>query len=78
VRWILVDVVLALLSVGLLALVGLSLWRRVKRLGREVSRAGELVAQATAQLEQAQSAAPAYGRSGATTPRPGVPSHSSS
>ena len=48
------DVLLALLALGLLAVVGLSLWRRVKALGREVSRASELVARATAQLEQVQ------------------------
>ncbi len=61
-RWILVDVVLGLVAVGLLAVVGLSVWRRVKALGREVSRAGELLDRATAQLEQV--------RTGDTRPTP--------
>ena len=74
-RWILLDVVLALLALSLLVVVGLSLWRRVKALGREVSRAGELVAQATAQLEQVQ---PGISRSATAAPRRGVPSHLSS
>ena len=74
-RWILVDVVLALLALGLLVLVGLSLWRRVKALGREVSRAGELVSRATAQLEQVQAEAP---RPAPGSPPRGVPSHLSS
>ena len=74
-RWILVDVVLALVALGLLVVVGLSLWRRVKALRREVSRAGELVAQATTRLEQVQSG---ISRSGAATSRRGVPSHLSS
>ena len=74
-RWILVDVVLALLALGLLVVVGLSRWRRVKALGREVSRAGDLVAQATSRLEQVQSGA---SRSAPGAPRPGVPSHQSS
>lgn len=43
-RWVLVDVVLALLAVALLAVVALRLWRRVKALGRAVGVA-------TAQLE---------------------------
>ena len=74
-RWILVDVVLALLALGLLVVVGLSLWRRVTALGREVSRAGELVASATAQLDQVQSG---ISRTAPATPRRGVPSHLSS
>lgn len=52
------DVLLALVALALLVGVGLSLWRRVKALGREVSRAGEVVARATAQLEQVQARDP--------------------
>ena len=74
-RWILVDVLLALLALGLLVVVGLSFWRRVKALGREVSRAGELVAQASTRLEQAQAGA---SRSAGGMPQRGVPSHLSS
>ena len=53
-RWILADVLLALLALGLLVVVGLSLWRRVRALSREVSRAGERIAQAASRLEQVQ------------------------
>lgn len=54
VRWILLDVVVALLAVGLLGLAGLSLWRRVKTLGKAVGIAGEQLAQVTAQLDGLQ------------------------
>ena len=54
VRWILLDVVVALLAVGLLGLAGLSLWRRVKALGKAVGIAGEQIAQVTAQLDGLQ------------------------
>ena len=69
------DVLLALVALGLLVVVGLSLWRRVKALGREVARAGALVAEATAQLEQQQQAP---SRTGAAAATRGVPSHLSS
>ncbi len=74
-RWILVDVLLALLALALLVVVGRTLWRQVRALGREVSRAGDLVAQATAALEQVQDDPP---RSTAVGPHHGVPSHLSS
>ena len=54
VRWILLDVAVALLAVGLLGLAGLSLWRRVKALGKAVGIAGEQIAQVTAQLDGLQ------------------------
>lgn len=54
VRWILLDVVVALLAVGLLGVAGLSLWRRVKTLGEAVGIAGEQIAQVTAQLDGLQ------------------------
>lgn len=53
-RWILFDVVLALLVVGLLVLAGLSVWRRVKALGKAVGIAGEQLAHVTAQLDALQ------------------------
>ena len=53
-RWILLDVAVALLAVGLLGLAGLSLWRRVKALGKAVGIAGEQIAQVTAQLDGLQ------------------------
>ena len=74
-RWILVDVLLALLALGLLVVVGLSVWRRVQALGREVSRAGELVAEASTRLERAQAGA---SRPAGGMPRPGVRSPLSS
>ncbi len=54
VRWILLDVLLVLLVTGLLALAGLSLWRRVKALGRAVVLAGEQLTVVSAQLESLQ------------------------
>ena len=70
-RWILLDVLLAVLALGLLGAVGLSVWRRVTALGREVSRAGELVARAGTRLEQAPAR---VSRSAGGMPPGGVPS----
>lgn len=42
--WALVFVGLALASAAVLVLVGLRLWRGFKALGRDLSRAGDLVA----------------------------------
>ena len=50
-RWILLDVALALLALVLLALVARGVWRRTKALSRELSRAGDLVAGASAALQ---------------------------
>ena len=57
-RWILIDVAIALLALAVLAVLVLGLWRRVKSLGREVSRAGELVGKATDDLAKVQDASP--------------------
>ncbi len=42
-RWILLDLALVLLSVGVLALFLLRLWRKVRALIRAIGTAGELV-----------------------------------
>jgi type II secretory pathway pseudopilin PulG len=68
VRWILVDVVLALLALAALAVLLLGLWRKVKRLSRTVSDAGEQIGQATEGLAAAQGAGPL----GALPARPDV------
>jgi hypothetical protein len=52
VRWVVVDVVLALLALTVLALSALGLWRRVKALGRATATAGSLLEQASAQRDQ--------------------------
>ena len=70
-RWILLDVALALLVLVLLALVVRGVWRRTKALGRELSRASELVAGATAALQ-----APPGGPAGPVSRAPDVqPTH---
>jgi len=43
VRWILLDLALVLLSVGVLALLLLRLWRKIQALMRAIGAAGELV-----------------------------------
>jgi hypothetical protein len=58
VRWVLIDLLLALLALGGLGVVVLGLWRRVKELGREVTRAGEAIGTATENLAEAQAARP--------------------
>ena len=57
-RWILLDVVLALGALAVLALLSLRLWRKVKSLSRTVSRAGETVATATEALALVQGDGP--------------------
>ena len=52
--WILIDVLLGVLALVALAFVVLGLWRKVKELGREVSRAGEAIGKATDQLAELQ------------------------
>lgn len=56
--WIVVDVALGLVALVALALVVLGLWRKVKDLGRELSRAGEAIGQATDELAQLQAQQP--------------------
>jgi hypothetical protein len=58
VPWLAVDVALAVLSLGLLAAVLLSLWRAVKALSRTASEAGETVAAASERLADAQAERP--------------------
>lgn len=79
-RWILLDVVLAALALGLLVIVGLSLWRRVKALGKAVGAAGTQLAAMTAQLDTlSDRERPSSGRvSQAPRPRRGVGSTRSS
>lgn len=50
-RWVLLDVVLALLAVGLLVLVGLRLWRQTRALAAAVAVAGGQLETVGAQLE---------------------------
>ena len=59
--WILVDLALALLSLALLAVLVLRLWRKVKALSSAVAKAGEAVATATDALTVAQNAGPLGG-----------------
>ena len=56
-RWVLLDLLIALLALVGLGFVVLGLWRRVKDLAREVGRAGESVGRATDELARAQDAA---------------------
>ena len=57
-RWILVDVVLALLALAVLAVLLLGLWRKVKALSSTVSQASERIGRATDGLAAAQGAGP--------------------
>ena len=84
-RWILLDVALAVLVLVLLALVALSLWHRVKALGAAVGVAGAQLAAVGAQLDGLTDRDPAFRRptpSGhvaqPTTTPPGVRSNPSS
>jgi hypothetical protein len=61
VPWLLVDLLLVLVALALLVLCGLQLWWGVKRLGREVSAAGEKVAAASDALAQVQAQDPVPG-----------------
>ena len=60
-RWILLDVAIALAALAVLAVLVLGLWRRVKALTAVVSAAGETIGSATDALEVAQSAGPRAG-----------------
>ena len=72
-RWLLVDLVLALVALAVLAVLSVGLWRKVKALSRTVSRAGESVATATEALALVQADGPL-----AQSGRPGVPGRSPS
>lgn len=63
-RWVVVDVVVALLALGVLVLAGLGLWHRVTALGRAAATAGERLEQVAAQLEQVGAPPPDAGRPG--------------
>lgn len=56
--WVAVDILLVIAALVALALVLLGLWRKVKDLGREVSRAGEAIATATDELARVQAQTP--------------------
>jgi len=58
VRWILLDVAIALAALAVLAVLVLGLWRRVKALSATVAVAGETVGQATDRLAAAQASGP--------------------
>lgn len=55
-RWVLLDLLAALLALGWLGAVALRLWRQVKALSRQVGQAGSAVGQATDELARAQAA----------------------
>jgi len=50
--WVFLYVVLGLLSIVVLALLTLRLWRQVRQLGRDVAAAGERVNAVMSELEQ--------------------------
>ncbi|MDP9101644.1 MAG: hypothetical protein M3N21_05805 [Actinomycetota bacterium] len=52
--WLIVDIALALLALVVLGAVLLGLWRQVKALGAEVSRAGAALGEATDRLAAVQ------------------------
>lgn len=64
--WILIDLAIALLALGLLAVLVLRLWKRVKALSKAVTAAGDAVTQASDALAAAQGEGPL-----GATPRPG-------
>lgn len=58
--WVVLFVPLGVISVVVLGLVALRLWRQVRQLGRDVAAAGDRINRASAELSQA--APPARGR----------------
>ena len=68
-RWVLLDLVIALAALAVLAVLVLGLWRKVKALSAAVTVAGETVAKATDGLAAAQAAGP-LGADAAPTRRP--------
>ncbi len=56
--WAIVDIALGLIALVALAFVVLGLWRKVKDLGRELSRAGEAIGRATDELADLQTQTP--------------------
>lgn len=57
-RWLLLDVLIVLLALGVLAALLFGLWRKVTALGREVSRAGDAIGRATDDLARQQAQLP--------------------
>lgn len=57
-RWVLLDVGIALAALAVLAVLVLGLWRKVKALSAAVAVAGATVAEATDRLAAAQAAGP--------------------
>ncbi|HET6815733.1 MAG TPA: hypothetical protein VFH66_00695 [Mycobacteriales bacterium] len=50
--WVLLYVALGVLSIALLGLLTLRLWRQVRQLGRDVSAAGDRINAAMSEIEQ--------------------------
>ena len=75
-KWILVDVVLALLALGVLAVLLLGLWRKVKALSSTVTRASEAVGRASEALTLDQGDGP-LGQVPARSAPPVIPSRPS-
>lgn len=57
-RYVLLDLLLALLALVVLVLLALGVWRRVKALAGELARAGESVGAVTEELARAQASGP--------------------
>ena len=56
--WLILDIAIPLLAVIVLAVLALSLWRRVRALTKQVGEASDAVAVANDALAAAQAAAP--------------------
>ncbi|MCU1693042.1 MAG: hypothetical protein JWM64_2133 [Frankiales bacterium] len=52
--WIVVDVVMVVIALVCLLLTGLTLWRSVKGLGKDVGAAGTTIGEVTARLAELQ------------------------
>jgi hypothetical protein len=50
--WVLLYVALGVLSIAMLALLTLRLWRQVRQLGRDVAAAGDRINAAMTEIEQ--------------------------
>jgi hypothetical protein len=61
VRWILLDLAIAVAALAVLTVLVLGLWRRVKALSSAVTTAGDTLTRATDALEAAQAAGPLGG-----------------
>ena len=70
VRWILLDLAIALVALAVLAVLVLRLWRAVKALSSAVSAAGQTLATATDALAAAQAQGPLGGTSAGYGPPP--------